>query len=124
MRTGNQTDHRPPHGPDVRAKVRRGGPPVVERCSARAEGDRAAPHAAGRWLGRPLGRPAARHRALARNRLGEGGDHAVADRAKYPSVLRLVLPALLVAAFILASTPAAEAHNTWTGAYGKWPWTA
>jgi hypothetical protein len=48
----------------------------------------------------------------------------VADRAKHPAVLRLVLPALLVAAFILASTPAAEAHNTWTGAYRKWPWKA
>jgi hypothetical protein len=33
-----------------------------------------------------------------------------------------VLPALLVAAFIMASTPVAEAHNTWTGGYRKWPW--
>jgi peptidase M23-like protein len=48
----------------------------------------------------------------------------VADRAKHPSLLRFVLPALLVAAFILASTPAAEAHNTWTGGYRKWPWKA
>ena len=38
--------------------------------------------------------------------------------------MRFVLPALLVAAFILASAPAAEAHNTWTGGYRKWPWKA
>ena len=46
----------------------------------------------------------------------------MADRAERSHVLKLALPALLVAAFILASTPAAEAHNTWNGGYRKWPW--
>ena len=46
----------------------------------------------------------------------------MADRAERSRVLRFALPALLVAAFILTSTPAAEAHNTWTGGYRKWPW--
>jgi len=48
----------------------------------------------------------------------------VADHPKHPRLLRFALPALLVAAFILASTPAAEAHNTWNGGYRKWPWKA
>jgi hypothetical protein len=46
----------------------------------------------------------------------------VADRAERSSLLRFALPALLVAAIILTSTPAAEAHNTWNGGYRKWPW--
>ena len=48
----------------------------------------------------------------------------MADHPKHPRLLRFVLPALLVAAFVLASTPAAEAHNTWNGGYRKWPWKA
>ena len=46
----------------------------------------------------------------------------MADRAERSRVLRFALPALLVAAFILTSTPVAEAHNTGTGGYRKWPW--
>ena len=46
----------------------------------------------------------------------------MADRAARSRVLRFGLPALLVAAFILTSAPVAEAHNTWSGGYRKWPW--
>ncbi|MGZ4207750.1 MAG: M23 family metallopeptidase [Actinomycetota bacterium] len=48
----------------------------------------------------------------------------MADRAKRSSLLRLVLPVVLAAAAFMASTPAAEAHNTWVGGYRKWPWKA
>jgi hypothetical protein len=48
----------------------------------------------------------------------------VADRSKHPRVLRLLLPCVLAAAMFMASTPAAEAHNTWIGGFRKWPWKA
>ena len=48
----------------------------------------------------------------------------MADRSARSRLLRRTLPAALAAAFIMASTPAAEAHNTWTGGYRKWPWIA
>src|SRR5439155_12166458 len=109
---------------DLRAAIRRRRLAGGGRRVARAQSHRAASYPTGRRFGRACGRAAARHSALLCDGFHRGGDDAVADRSKHPSVLRFVLPALLVAAFILASTPAAEAHNTWTGGYRKWPWKA
>jgi peptidase M23-like protein len=48
----------------------------------------------------------------------------VADRAKRSRVLKGALPVVLAAAMFMASTPAAQAHNTWVGGFRKWPWKA
>src|SRR5439155_8542838 len=122
VRAVEHTAARAAAGADVRAALRRRRTAGDGRQVARDQSDRSAALGPGRRNTCARRRALAHHRALTRRGVHAGGDNAVADRAKRSSVLRLALPALLVAAFILASTPAAEAHNTWTGGYRKWPW--
>src|SRR5207248_1188171 len=102
----------------VRAVVRQRRHACREGLAARAQGH----HSSAICASRRARRAPADHRSFPGRSVLCGGDDAVADRAERSHVLKLALPALLVAAFILASTPAAEAHNTWNGGYRKWPW--